>query len=149
MIDYEALAAGKGGGGLTTKVEASDIRPIGNRIIVSDMHFGETVTDGGIIITSDDGKDRGIKPRWCQVFSKGKDNDDPYNIGDWILVEHGRWSRGFDVDTKGDGEYKTMRVVEAESVMLWDTEKPQDMLWGDKEGVGDTGQAKAEDFGAR
>ena len=149
MIDYDALSANKGGGGLTTKITANSVRPIHNRVIVSGMHFGETQTDGGIIITSDDGKDRGIKPRWGQVVSKGSDNDDPYEVGDWILVEHGRWSRGFDVDTEGNGEYTTMRVVEAESVLLYTNEKPKDMLWGDKTDAGDTGQAKPEDFGAR
>lgn len=149
MINYDALTANKGGGGLPTKITAKSVRPIHNRVIVSGMHFGETKTDGGIIITSDDGKDRGIKPRWGQVVAKGPDNDDPYDVGDWILVEHGRWSRGFEVDTEDNGEYTTMRVVEAESVMMWDNEKPQDMLWGDKTGAGDTGAAKPEDFGAR
>jgi len=131
------------------KLPQKKITPLGNRVICSDMHFGERTTSGGIIITSDDGKDRGIKPRWGRVVAKGKDNDDPYDIGDWILVEHGRWSRGFEVDTEGNGEYVTMRLVEAESVLLWDNEKPEDMLWGNKEGAGDTGQAKPEDFGAR
>jgi co-chaperonin GroES (HSP10) len=149
MLNYDAIAANQGGGGLPTKVTAKKITPLGNRVICSDMHFGERTTSGGIIITSDDGKDRGIKPRWGRVVAKGKDNDDPYDIGDWILVEHGRWSRGFEVDTEGNGEYVTMRLVEAESVLLWDNEKPEDMLWGNKEGAGDTGQAKPEDFGAR
>jgi len=145
MIDAKKL--GNGGGGIRTRVTATTIRPIHDRVIVKNMHFGDTTTNGGIIILSDDGKDRGIKPRWGQVVSKGPENKDPYDIGDWILVEHGRWTRGFDVDT-GDGEPITMRTVEAESVMLWNTEKPEDILFGEYTGAGDTGQARPEDFGA-
>ena len=147
MIDAKKL--GDGGGGIRAKVTTNNIRPIRNRVIVKNMHFGDTTTNGGIIVLSDDGKDRGIKPRWAQVVSKGPENDDPYNVGDWILVEHGRWSRGFDVDTEGNGEYTIMRTVEAESVMLWNTEKPEDILFGEYTGAGDTGQARPEDFGAR
>jgi co-chaperonin GroES (HSP10) len=146
MIDAKKL--GNGGGGLVPQVKAKTLKPIHNRVIVKNMHFGDTTTNGGIIVLSDDGKDRGIKPRWGQVFSKGDANDDPYDVGDWILVEHGRWTRSFDVDL-GDGELVRMRTVEAESVLLWDTEKPEDILFGDKSDAGDFGRPTAEDFGAR
>ena len=71
-LDYEAMAAGKPS--MPTKVKGS-IRPIHDRVIVKHMNFGEQKTAGGIIITSDDGKDRGIKPRWGQVVSKGNTNN--------------------------------------------------------------------------
>ena len=44
------------------------------------MHFGEQVTQGGIILGNDDGKTRGIYPRWAKVFSKGPENKDEYSI---------------------------------------------------------------------
>lgn len=143
MLDYDALANGKTG--LRTRVKATAVRPIHDRVIVKNMHFGDTTTNGGIIITSDDGKDRGIKPRWGQVFSKGPENNDPYDVGDWILVEHGRWTRGFDIDT-GDGEPITMRTVEAESILMWSDTKPEDSLWGSKTGAGNTDNIRPEDF---
>lgn len=147
MLNYEEIAKGKKGYQPTLK--AKNIKPIHNRVIVSDMNFGEQVTTGGIIITSDDGKDRGIKPRWAKVYAKGPENDDPYDVGDWILIEHGRWTRGFDVDF-GDGNGPiTMRTVEAESVLMWDNEKPKDTLWGDKQDAGAFAKPSAEDFGAR
>ena len=117
-----------GSKGLPTRVKGS-VRPIHNRVIVSDMNFGEQTTSGGIILTSDDGKDRGIKPRWGRVVSKGDTNTDPYSIGDWILVEHGRWTRGFEVEME-DGEVKTMRTVEAESILGWQTEIPEEINFG-------------------
>jgi len=146
-MDYDALVNSKPG--LRHKVNARSIRPIHNRVIVEGMEFGERITTGGIIISSDDGKDRGIKPRWGKVVSKGPENNDPYEVGDWILIEHGRWTRGFDVDREGNGEYTTMRTVEAESVLMWSDEQPSDVLFGDKDGVGTIDGPKPEDFGAR
>jgi len=133
--------------GLPTRVKGK-VRPIQNRVIVTNMEFGEQTTAGGIIISSDDGKDRGIKPRWGQVVAKGNDNKDPYDIGDWILVEHGRWTRGFEVEME-DGTVETMRTVEAESILGWQPETPENIMFGNKEGAGTMDTPKAEDFGAR
>ena len=72
---------------------------------------------------NDDGKERGIKPRWARVVSKGPENNDPYNVGDWILVEHGRWTRGFKCDI-GEEEPVMLRTVEAESILGWTNEEP-------------------------
>jgi len=114
---------GMGGGSKITPKVKGTLRPISNRVIVSNMHFGEQKTASGLILTSDDGDSRGIYPRWGQVHAKGPENDDDYNIGDWVLVEHGRWTRGIDID-EGDGE-KTLRMVEAESILAFSNEKPE------------------------
>lgn len=136
-----------GSTGLTTRVKGS-VRPIRNRVIVRDMEFGEQTTAGGIIITSDDGKDRGIKPRWGRVAAKGNENKDPFDVGDWILVEHGRWTRGFEVEME-DGTVETMRTVEAESILGWQTETPDNILFGNATDAGSVDTPKPEDFGAR
>jgi co-chaperonin GroES (HSP10) len=136
-----------GSSGLVTRVKGS-VRPIRNRVIVSGMEFGEQTTAGGIIISSDDGKDRGIKPRWGLVEAKGSENKDPFDIGDWILIEHGRWTRGFEVEME-DGTVETMRTVEAESILGWQPETPDDILFGNKTGAGSVDTPKPEDFGAR
>ena len=112
-----------------TKFEGK-LTAIGNRVIVSDMHFGEQITKAGLILTGDDGTSRGIYPRWCRVHAKGPENTDDYNIGDWILVEHGRWTRGINVDD-GNGE-KLLRMVEAESIMGWSKDKPEGVSIGEE-----------------
>ena len=114
---------GMGGGFKITPKVKGKLKPISNRVIVSNMHFGEQKTASGLILTSDDGDSRGIYPRWGQVHAKGPANDDSYEIGDWVLVEHGRWTRGIDMD-EGNGEEVTLRMVEAESILAFSNEKP-------------------------
>ena len=115
---------GLGGGFKVTPKIKGKLSPIKNRVIVSDMHFGEQIRKSGLILTGDDGTSRGIYPRWCQVHAKGPETTDDYTVGDWILVEHGRWTRGVDID-EGNGE-STLRMVEAESIMGWSKEPPTD-----------------------
>lgn len=104
------------------------LRPIKNRVIVKNMYFGEQKTKAGLILKDDDGTSRGIYPRWAQVHAKGPDNDDPYNVGDWILVEHGRWTRSVKIN-EGSGEVE-LRMVESESVLMWSNQKPNDVYIG-------------------
>lgn len=98
-------------------------RAKGEDVLVSDMQFGEQVTKGGIILGNDDGKTRGIYPRWARVFSKGPDNKDDFEVGDWILVMHGRWTRGINVETAA-GEIE-IRKVELESILAVSSERPE------------------------
>ena len=63
------------------------------------------------------------------IYSKGPRNKDPYNVGDWILVSHGRWTRGIKLETEADGEIE-MRKVELESVLAYSEEKPEGLQIG-------------------
>jgi len=103
------------------------LTPIGNRVLVTDMEFGEQKTAGGIILPSDDGQARGIHPRWGKVIAKGPKNKDDYEIGEYVLVEHGRWTRGIKMKN-GDKEPITIHMVEAESILGTSKEKPKDVL---------------------
>ena len=141
-MDYEAMAAGKKG--VQGTITADSIRPIRNRVLVHNMHFGEQTTKGGIIIRSDDGESRGIYPRWGQVHSKGPENNDPYDVGDWVLVEHGRWTRGLEITLAG--EPMTIRMVEAESVLGWNDQAPDNDLRIGEEIDFHSVKASPEDF---
>jgi len=117
---------------------------IGNRVLVSDMHFGEQTTSSGLIISDDNGTERGIYPRWGKVYGKGPDNNDPYNIGDWILVEHGRWTRGIKFNT--NNTEIELRMVEAESILAYSDEKPDNVQIGNTTQNGDSVNIRPEDF---
>lgn len=106
-----------------------NLKAIGNRVLVTDMHFGEQKTASGLIIKSDDGQTRGIYPRWAKVYDKGPDNKDEYKVGDWILIEHGRWTRSLKLESEKDGEIE-IRMVESESVLATSNEKPKGIQIG-------------------
>lgn len=120
------------------------LTPMRNRVLVTDMHFGEQKTKSGIIIRDDNGTTGGIYPRWAKVYAKGYEVTDEYEVGDWILIEHGRWSRVFKVD---DGEkIHDLQMVETESVLGWSKEKPNDVLFGDAIDTSPGVQHRPEDF---
>jgi hypothetical protein len=92
------------------------------------MFFGEQKTAGGLIIKDDDGTTRGIYPRWAKVYSKGPQNKEVFEVGHWILVEHGRWTRAMTIDTP-EGEIE-VRMVETDSIFGYSEEKPNDIYIG-------------------
>lgn len=110
------------------KAKRSQIKPIKDHVLVADMNFGEQYTAGGIYIPSDDGKSEGVKPRWCRVWAIGSQQTD-FKVGEWIYVEHGRWTRGIEVE-EDDGTPVTVRRVDLNAVMLSADEKPNEVEFG-------------------
>lgn len=104
------------------------IIPIKDGVLVSDMNFEEQKTASGIIIKSDDGKSEGIRPRWGKVWAIGPDQTD-VKVGEWILIEHGRWTRGITVEDQ-DGNEIVIRRVETKSILLSADDKPSDIGFG-------------------
>ena len=104
------------------------VRAIHADVLVSDMYFGETKTAGGIIIQSDDAKAHGVKPRWAKVYAKGSENNDPYEVGDWVLIEHGRWTRKIEIENE-QGEKIDLQKVEVGSIMAWQDEAPSNLAY--------------------
>jgi len=121
-----------------------NLKAIGDRVLVTDMYFGEQKTASGLIIGSDDGKTRGIYPRWGKVYSKGPENKDDYNVGDWILIEHGRWTRAMCMETD-DGELE-IRMVDSQCVLGYSNEKPDDYMIGAEYSDGATATVDPSSF---
>ena len=127
-------------------VRTMKIRALHDDVIVKDMDFGEMVTAGGIVIQSDNAKVHGIKPRWGQVYKVGPKQTD-VKEGQWILIEHGRWTRKIKID---DGEgTKEIQKVEVKSILAVADEKPNDFYLGTEYGHGASATIRPEDFGAR
>jgi co-chaperonin GroES (HSP10) len=122
------------------------LKPINDRVLVSNMYFGEQKLKSGLIISDDNGSTRGIYPRWGQVHAKGPNNDSAYQIGDWVLVEHGRWTRSVKID-EGTGELE-LRMVDAECILAYDSKKPDDVQIGKSYNDGDHATIAPEAFGA-
>lgn len=100
------------------------LRPLRDNVLVTDMSFEEQTTASGIIIQSDDGKTHGVKPRWAKVWAIGPEQQD-VKVGEWIYVEHGRWTRGVKVEE--DGKEIIIRRVDTNAIMLQADEKPNDV----------------------
>ena len=105
-----------------------NLKAIGERVLVSDMYFGEQKTKTGLILRDDDGTTRGIYPRWGKVYSKGERNNDEYQVGDWILIEHGRWTRSVNMETD-TGEVE-LRMIDDTAILAYSKEKPDDVNIG-------------------
>lgn len=112
-------------------IECSAVIAINDDVLVTDMDFGEQTTSSGIVISSDNGKTHGIHPRWAKVYAVGPEQKD-VAPGQWVLVEHGRWTRGFTVNI--DGDQFTIRKVEVKSMLMVSDEKPTDVLIGQEFG---------------
>jgi hypothetical protein len=122
------------------------IRPLNSDVIVANMDFGEIVTQSGIVIRSDDGKVHGIKPRWGKVYKVGPNQKD-VSPGQWILIEHGRWTRKIKIND-GEGE-KEIQKIDLNAILIVSDERPNDVYLGEEYGHGATATIRAEDFGAR
>jgi co-chaperonin GroES (HSP10) len=143
MMDTQMLGAGPK---LKTRATGK-LRPIHDGVLAYDMNFGERTTKGGIIIASDDGQEAGIRPRWCKIYAIGHENKDPYAVGNWIYVEHGRWSRGIILDDPDMGEIE-VRLIDVNAILAWQEEEPEDLQIGTNTDF-NSGGPRPEDFADR
>ena len=79
------------------------------------MVFDERISTGGIVLLNDNGKGNGIRPRWGRVYAVGPEQKD-VNVGDWVLVAHGRWTRGLDLEDES-GKL-TIRKIDPKDILL-------------------------------
>lgn len=73
------------------------IKPLPGKVIVHNFQKGERQLKSGIILRNDDGKEHGVKSRWAQVYAVGAGCEE-VKVGEWVLIEHGRWGRGIEIN---------------------------------------------------
>jgi co-chaperonin GroES (HSP10) len=113
------------GGSVKFTHEIKSLQPLHDTVLVRDMEFRERVLSSGIVLLSDDGKADGIRPRWAQVYAVGPEQSDVVP-GQWIMVEHGRWSRGVNVKVQDQDEFTLRRVDPKGIIFVSDDEPEQD-----------------------
>ena len=117
---------------MATKVGGNTVIPLKDNVLVTDMSFEYRVTAAGIILPPDDGKDSGIRPRWAKIYAVGPDQKDPELVpGKYILISHGRWTRGIDLELE-NGEKMTIRKVDLNEILLVSDEPVHDETISDK-----------------
>ena len=99
----------------------NSIRALHDHIIVRDMNFGERTLSSGIVLASDDRKSEGIRPRWAKVYAIGPEQKE-IKVGQWVFVEHGRWTRGVEVEIQG--ESMTIRRIDGDCILLVSDDAP-------------------------
>jgi|TARA_R100000951_G_C2490088_1_gene134191 hypothetical protein len=103
------------------QVSRENFRALRDDVIVEEMAFKERKLASGIILLDDDGKGYGIRPRWGKVYAIGPDQKDVVQ-GQWIMVDHGRWTRGVKI---ADGNDETViRKVDNKDILLVSDEDP-------------------------
>ena len=104
--------------------EVKSIRAIRDHVLCVDLNFGEKKLDSGIILPNSDGKLSGIHPRWGRVYAIGSEQQD-VKPGQYVLVKHGRWSRGVDIKDS-EGNIKTLRRIDNNDILLVSNELMMD-----------------------
>ena len=84
---------------------AESLRPLRDNVILTNLERGERLSASGIVIIDDDGKDTGIRSRWAQVYAIGPEQKD-VEVGDWVLMQHGRWTKGADLKLEGKEKFR-------------------------------------------
>lgn len=87
----------------------------GQNIIITDLECGETINESGIIIPEEKFTGKNIRPRWGKVAAVGNKIND-IKEGDWIYMEHGRWTHG--IQTMKDGKKTMVWMVDYQGVLL-------------------------------
>ena len=106
----------------------SKLQALSDSVLVEDMTFDERLSNGGIVLLNDNGKSSGIRPRWGRVYAVGPKQQD-VRVGEWILVAHGRWTRGLDIED--DAGKRTIRKIDPKDILMSADERPQDVTFSD------------------
>lgn len=110
------------------RIDRSQLKPLRDAVIVSEMNFDERLSTGGIVLVKDNGKSSGIRPRWGRVYAVGPEQRN-IRVGTWICVEHGRWTRGIDIEDENGKQ--TLRRVDPKDIMMESDEMPADVTFSD------------------
>jgi hypothetical protein len=103
-------------------IKIDNLRALNDHVLVRDMNFKERKLSSGIYLLNDDGRGAGIRPRWAQIYSVGPDQED-VTVGQWILVAHGRWTRGVTIeDTAGE---VVIRRIDPNDILLVSDSEPE------------------------
>lgn len=103
-------------------------RALPNRVLVTDMQKGERLV-GSIILLNDDGRSEGIRSRWAKVYDVGEGIQD-VNVGEWVLIQHGRWTRG--VNVEHNNKKFTLWQVEYPDGIIMRSDSPTETFSGEQ-----------------
>ena len=101
-----------------------EITPIRDKILGRMLEtFGANrTTPGGLVLTETDmNAENAIRPRWFEVTHVGPEQEEIL-AGQYVLVEHGRWSRGINLEGTMREEDKLFLIDNDEMLMVSDND---------------------------
>lgn len=123
-----------------------NLKPLPTNIFAQ-LQVGERVTKGGIVLRDDNGKMEGIRPRWGRVWKIAEDVKD-IKPGQWILVEHGRWTMAITIKDDAGNDFKFSKI-DPNGILAVQDDEPEDIQIGDSFDTSPGANHRPEDFGAR
>lgn len=96
-------------------IDVNSFTPHPDKIFVRDMESGVQKSQGGIILGDDNMSERGIRPRWAEVAYVGE-NRDEVKVGEFVLLEHGRWSYALEI-RHPDGREEKLWYIDENGIM--------------------------------
>jgi co-chaperonin GroES (HSP10) len=107
------------------KLSKHQLKALHDHVIVSEMIFDQRITQNGLILLNDNGTTQGIRSRWGRVYAVGPRQKN-VQVGQWICVAHGRWTRGLDIEDES-GKLTIRRIDPEDILLVSDSETmPQD-----------------------
>jgi co-chaperonin GroES (HSP10) len=109
------------------QIRQDQIKALHDDVLVADMEFDTRITQSGIILPNDNGTSLGIRPRWGRVYAIGPKQTE-VAVGEWVMVAHGRWTRGIDIEDGQAKHKRTIRKIDPKDILLISDslERPQD-----------------------
>lgn len=101
-----------------TVMTSGVIIPRRDQLIICNLEKGDLKTAGGLILFDDNMSDRGIRPRWAQVYAVGTEVPkffDHIAAGQYILLKHGHWTHIFD-HREPSGRVIGLQIVTRKSI---------------------------------
>lgn len=99
------------------QITQEQLRALHDTVLVADMEFDTRITTSGIILPNDNGTTLGIRPRWGRVYAVGPEQKD-VRVGQWIMIAHGRWTRGIDIEDGQQDHKRTIRRIDPKDILL-------------------------------
>ena len=109
------------------QIRQEQIKALQDTVLVADMEFDTRITSTGLILPNDNGTSLGIRPRWGRVYAVGPKQTE-VAVGQWIMVAHGRWTRGIDIEDGQQDHKRTIRKIDPKDILLISNsqDRPQD-----------------------
>lgn len=98
------------------------IKAFGDRVLatMAQKPSGYKKSKSGLLIADKDMEASGIKPRWFKIVSVGE-KIDWLSDGDYVLVAHGRWSNGVDIDNE------KVYLLDNNEILMLSSGKPEEL----------------------